>query len=584
MFLFHEIHVDDFQLEARADRATYDRARELVEAICQVAEAQGQRLNLRLRYPFAEAAWAFDGARNPVPGWEERGHEIGTHAHFRRVRRTKQAIDRLGVRDNRCVVPGLIRASAERVAAIMRTCRRLGFAWVTDQVHHRPFPYVGLSPWRPAPDFTQAGLGPWVFIDVSVNPMAWGLLEGSHERARQVIGLGASQFQRLLGLLDHHLDLPRPHPVTHFGVPIHEHQLARALDDYRPNERSLQAFGDYLAAAARRPVRPCRSAEIFQAWTAVEGAPDPDPPRAADRLLRAVDRRDLRLDGPPWLVERLGARLPGRAAGRRGIEAGRRGIEAVVRRARRPPRAPGAGQDLSIAAEVGPVEARVWRAAAPRAHLVVSVAGTVGGRSLGLSFLGLQPADLAARGWTVWLYDRAGTGHTVGQAPLDPGLPLHATQAGAVFRRAADEGLPVAWLSYSGGLIAALASGERGFVQIDAEAPADRLSLRPRPRGLARHAVDLERLERHHMDEVAAPRPWEPFRQVATLTCPYHRLQGADDHMHGHTTTHARALLSCARDPWLNGVRWTGDPTPGWPGRLDGCGALVLPIFDALLP
>jgi hypothetical protein len=86
------------------------------------------------------------------------------------------------------------------------------------------------------------------------------------------------------------------------------------------------------------------------------------------------------------------------------------------------------------------------------------------------------------------------------------------------------------------------------------------------------------------MDEVAAPRPWEPFRQVATLTCPYHRLQGADDHMHGHTTTHARALLSCARDPWLNGVRWTGDPTPGWPGRLDGCGALVLPIFDALLP
>lgn len=579
MFLFHEIHVDDFLLEARRDRADYERSKALVEELCRVAEGQGQRLALRFRHPFAEAAWAFEGAANPVPGWEARGHEVGTHAHFRHVRRTKVAIDRLGVADNRCVVPGLIRADAARVRRVMRAARHLGFAWVTDQVHHRPFPYVGLTPWRPAADFAEPGDGPWVFIDVSVNPMAWGLLEGAHERAQQVIGLTSDQFDRLLGLLDHHLDMPRPHPVTHFGVPIHEHQFARALDDYRPNERSLRDFGDYLGRAARRPVVPGLPREVFEAWTAVEGRPEAPKQGRVEAALRRLDRRDLHIDGPSWLRDRLPQ--PGLRP---------RAARAWLGLRQRSPRTQtSGGRALTVEGPAGPVDVAVWEAPGARAQLVVSVAGRQGGRALGLSFLGLQPEDLVAQGWSVWLYDRGGTGRTAGTFPLDPGAGRHALEARAVFARARAEGPPVAWLSFSGGLIAALGScagpGDvQPFALVDAEAPADRLSLRPHPRGLERQALDLHALERGHMDEVAAPQPWEPFRGVAALTCPYHRLQAAVDHMHGPTVTHARALLSVAREPWLNGERWRGDPVLAWPGRLQDHGPRALAVLGGLLP
>ena len=62
MFLFTELHVDDAFLERRRDRATYHAARALVEEILTIAESQGHRLGLRLRFPFAEAALAFEGA------------------------------------------------------------------------------------------------------------------------------------------------------------------------------------------------------------------------------------------------------------------------------------------------------------------------------------------------------------------------------------------------------------------------------------------------------------------------------------------------------------------------------------------
>ncbi len=561
VLLYHEVHCDDIVLSQRRDRATWEAARDLLARIVETAEGRDQRLALRFRHPFAEAAVAFEGADNPLRRWEERGHEIGTHAHRRHIRRTRDAVDAAGVRHNQCVVPGLIQARRGAAARTLAACRDLGFSMVTDQVQFGAFAYAGLTPWRPAPDLRGPGAGPFVFADVSVNPFTWGMLSRGPEGVAQVHGLRDAHFDRLLGLLDAHLAGPRPHPVCYFGYPVHEHQHARAADDLTPDEESLAAWDRFLGRALERPVSPALPREVVAAWLAIEGEPETWPPERRRRLAQALDRRDLRHDGPSWLRDRadpLGW-LESRLRRRRD-------------RARRPPRAPwltGApvetldvDGDAVRVVRLGPVRAR--------AAVVVSVSGTHGGLATGLAPMGLRPWDLGDD-LAVWLWDRT--------PPHDPGAPHHARQAAAVFELARAEGLPTGWLTWSAGCLPALEAlpAARPDFFVDVEAPADRWSLR-RP-----HHLDPDRAEQAHNAALARQVP-EPRRLLTDLPCTYHRVQADPDHVHGHSLLHARVMLDAApQGATCNGRPWTGT-LEVLPGSIRFHGAAVRRVLRRALP
>ncbi len=561
MFLFHEIHCDDFQLEVRRDRETYQASRTLLEALVGVAEARGLRLALRFRHPFAEAARAFEGADNPLRRWEERGHEIGTHAHRRRIRQTRDAIDACGVRQNHCVVPGLIQSRRPVAAWTLRSCRDLGFRYVTDQVQFGAFAYAGLTPWRPAPDLRGPGQGAFVFADVSVNPFAWGMLEHTPQGVRQVYGLRDVHFDALLGLLDQHLAGPRPHPVCYFGYPFHEHQHQRAEDDLRPDEESLLAWDRFLGLALERPVTPALPRTIVETWEQQEGTLPPTETSPMTRLVRAMDPRDLRQDGPSWLMEHWD---PVSWAHRQ------------VQRLRPTPAVPISpwlteGEERTVHIEGRTLRAWRWGPGRPRAAIVVSVSGVHGGRRTGLTPMGLDPRQLGDD-VAVWLWDRS--------PPHAPGASHHGTEAAAVFAMAAAEGVPTGWLTWSAGVLPPLLALDRtdpAFL-VDVEAPADRRSLL-RPQDLAPDTAERT-LHETLGGETALP---EPRRLIRALACPYHRVQADPDHVHGSNLLHAAVMLHAAPGTaTLNGRHWDGT-LEGLPGPIAQQGAAIRRVLRGAL-
>ncbi|MCK6522445.1 hypothetical protein L6R49_13520 [Myxococcota bacterium] len=581
MFLFTELHVDDALLERRRDAVTYHAARGLVEEILAVAESQGQRLGLRLRHPFAQAALAFEGADNALIRWAARGHELGAHAHKRNLARAATAIRAAGVTDLRVAVPGLIQAGRAECAQVLRSCLGLGFTTLTDQPQLGAFAYSGLTPWRPALDLRGPGDGPFLFIDASVNPYAWGLLRRDGDQIVQTIGLRAEHFERLLDLLDAQLRLPRPHPVTTFGVPLHEHQLGTSWEDLRPDPESLQAFGDYLAAAARRPVRPVTALEVHAAWEAVEG-PLPPPGPVGEGLWR-LDPQGLRHDVPSKVRERLRPDLsplipalaPARALRARVAELRRQGPAARAEREE---------GGVHVVLRVGDREVDAVRYGPEEAETAIlcSHAGIFGGRLMGLSPFGLRPSALP--GITIWAWDRRGTGARRGETFLAPGNPQHVEEAEALFQRAARGAARVGWLTFSGGLVAPLLAlkGTAPAFFVDGEGPSDRRSMSPgRPQGLLSDPLGAEL--RHlspEDDSVWAFR--EPYRLVGALSCPYHRLQAAWDHAHGPMALHARVMLEHApAGAKLNGAPWDGTLRL-WPGRLHEHGEQVRKILLSL--
>ncbi|MCP4808968.1 MAG: hypothetical protein GY913_29025 [Proteobacteria bacterium] len=484
MFLFHELHVDDDVLEVRQDRRTYEQARDLIEAILAVPESLGQRMALRVRHHFARAALTFEGPDNALVRWEERGHEIGAHAHRRHIRTTRDALVAAGVRDLRAVVPGLIRCSRSRAARITRACEGLGFSYISDQLQFGSFPYAGRVPWRPARDLSGPGNGPFVFVDVSVNPFAWGLLRQTPTGVEQTFGLRDEHFALLGEQLAAWQELPTTSPLDYFGYPFHEHQHTAGPYTLAPDERSLTAWHDFVAGLSDVQI-------VLPRELAAKAAPESPRQRAASRL----DRRDLRYDLPSWLEDRM----PHRAATQE-RPMGRRGPLRIDRH--------------------GPLR--------PRLAVVVSHAGRKGGTRELLKPWGLWPDDLPDVAFYFW--DRGGA--------LHPGEPHHADELVQVFERAQTEGVPVGILTWSAGLIPALRALNRiepAFL-IDSEGPADRLSITPRsdePDELGHRS----RLTDRTVDA------WEPWRRIESLACPYHRLQGRLDHMHGRCDTHARILV-----------------------------------------
>lgn len=576
MLLFHEIHCDDWLLQQRRDRATFEAARTLLDALVSVAERQKQRLALRFRHPFAEAAVAIEGANNTIARWAERGHEIGAHAHGRHVRRTVRALRAAGVGPE-AIVPGLIRRSRPDAAAIVAACRGLGLRYMTDQPQHGAFPYAGLTPWRPDAALRGPGDGPFVFIDVSVNPFAWGLLRRENETIVQQIGLRDAHFDRLLSLLDAQLALPRPHPVVYFGYPFHEHQHGRAWEDLRPDEASLAAWERFLVAARSRPAQSALPREIYAAWTAIEGAPAADPPHP---LAERIDPKGLRFDVPSWLRERLPDPAPLRPA-LAPVRAARAALAWQRRRvvARLGEASAGAVRErLQIGDRA--VELVRFGPEEPSINLLISHTGRFGGTELLLRPFGLNPDDLP--GVAVWSWDRAGTGATRGATSLAPGNPLHTAEAAALFAHAASNRRPTGWLTFSAGSLAPLLARTPALFFIDGESPSDRRSLAPgRPFGLLSDPLGAELA---HLDpgQDAAWAGREPYRLLAELPCPYHRLQAEIDHAHGRCALHARVMLDAARgEPLFNGSPWRGVLSP-WPGELHDNAAQIRAIVMSL--
>ena len=187
--------------------------------------------------------------------------------------------------------------------------------------------------------------------------------------------------------------------------------------------------------------------------------------------------------------------------------------------------------------------------ASARVRLLLSHAGPEGGCRLGLAPFGLSLSDLTRRGWSVWFYDRSGTGQSApgpspsgwrAAHPLAPGNPVHTEDWRAVLAAAREDDLPIVAMSWSSGIVPILraaAAGARPDALIDGEAPSDRWSLVP-PR----------------LNELAELDPWddltwagwEPQPLMASLRCPYARIQADQDHIHGQMHEHSRRMVAAA--------------------------------------
>jgi len=528
-----EVHVDDEQLVGHPER--WPQARDLVDAIARCAEEQGARLCFRFRADFSRGATG----TGFLPGLRERGHEIGVHAHGRRLAAATRALRACGV-EPAAAVPGLVQAGAGGRRALLRQVGALGIGLVTDHGPWSAWAYEGLMP------RTEQGI---TVMAPTVRPYDWGLLHRDGRRA----GVTDSGMARLAALERQ----AQSQGAAWFGLALHEHDLC-APGSLRLEPGRLDALGRFLDARVG-PVAP-----LAEVSAASPGSPPEAPPRVSTA-------------GPVRLADPrvLAARGFGRARDRLVQIAARR-----PRRMRRPRQGP-----THDWLEVGGRRVAIQRhgPSDPRAHCVLCHAGESGGLATALAPFGLAVSDLTRRGWAVWLYDRAGTGRSPPAGDLLPGNPAHTEDWRAVVRhvrssegrsgedRCSVERPPVVALSWSSGILPVLRaarSGDRPDALVDGEAPADRWSLVP-PSG-----AKAPRLrQRDPWDDAA----WDGLEAVAmlpTLERPYARLQAHFDHVHGVMHTHARRLQAAATAAGLPSA-----PLEILPGRLPGH---PIAVIDAL--
>jgi len=525
-----EIHVDDLFLRRGgrwADAAT------LVDSIASTAENACARLCFRFRENFAGQA-ARQGRDNLLQRLQRRGHELGTHAHGRHLARAMGAGDACGV-DNRGVSPGMVQAG-RRAGALFDQLAALGFAWMTDVPPERIWSTAGWLPWLPAAGYRADGapLGP-VAIETSADPFAWGLLERHGDQIRHRYGLDAACFDRLEALMAIHARRQLPAGQSgYFGFTLHEHNLC-AAGTLRPEPASLQALGEFLRG------KDVRTAGELAAELAEEASPQPRRRVLAPRLARAL-RLGLAAKAPAARLRRS-ARL--RLDGLRSAPA----------------------DSFSVRREDQRLHARWIGPRRPRGLLLLCHAGQRGGCEWLLQPFGMDPRQLTGAGIAVVAYDRAGTGRSRARVALTPGNPVHVRDFQAVFdavRRKLTSGAPLGVLSFSSGILPPLRAGRPLAFLADGEAPADRYSLLP-PAGSG--APCDPRLQACALHDEASWQGREPLSLVGALTCPYHRLQAALDHVHGRMRAHAQLMLEEARQGASPRVRCNGaralQPLPG---------------------
>ena len=486
-----ELHVDDEVLSAHPER--WPAARTLIEAIGAGAQQRGARLCFRFREHFATAAIS----SGVLPALVADGHEVGVHAHGRRLSQATEAVRRCGVVPE-VAVPGLVQVGRSGRAALLKQAASLSFRRVSDHSAQRAWAYDGLLP------RVESGV---VVMAPTVRPFEWGLMETDGTRHR----LRSRQIEQLRTL-----ELTAGEQgAAWFGLALHEHDLCHP-DTLTPDPDALAAFFGYL------------DSRVVPAMSVPINLPSPRPfrgPPPSDRRIKAVRAVGL----VTRRASTLRRRLPGR-----------------------PHRRPSQGMKIRVGTRH--IVAQRLGSTQPKALCVISHAGREGGRRLRFKPFGpLLP--LLEEKWGVWLYDRAGTGDSPppprlpgwrGDHPLAPGHPAHTHDWIAVLERARREGVPVIALSWSAGVVPVLraaAAGVRPDALIDGEGPADRWSLVP-PWG-----NELAMLDPWRASDWAG---WEPRALVGSLGCPYGRLQAERDHIHDRDRHHARRLLDAAAQAGLS--------------------------------
>ncbi|MDP2307344.1 MAG: hypothetical protein Q8P18_15060 [Pseudomonadota bacterium] len=337
-----EVHVDDVALDAapfwRAGNRWADTAAAL-DGLARRAEAAGGRLSFRVREGFAGRDRS--GFLRELAA---RGHEVGWHAHGKRLRAARDAVVRAGGTAT-VAAPGLVQVGAAGRRALLDEARALGAGVVTDRVEDIVFAYQGWLAWEPI-----AGL---VGLDVSVSPFHWGVLE---RRGRKV-GPGRLDGEALWSrIAAASARTAPPGARAFFGATFHEHDVMGAA-----GPRALEELSRLFERLGARLQPSGAIATGFRA----EG---PESARLGrlDRLLGAAHRLGLRYE------QRLGP-----APETRSVTVG--GGSVVARR-------------------VGPSD--------PSAVLVL-VHGGGSGIGQGLAPFGFAEAALAEAGLAAWSFARS---------------------------------------------------------------------------------------------------------------------------------------------------------------------------------
>jgi len=456
-----------------------------------LAEAAGARLSLRFRHGFARHA----ADSTLLTDAAHRGHEIGAHAHGRRLKDAVSALASSGLTPT-VAAPGLVQVGPGGRALLLQQAASLGITLVTDHSAQRAWAYEGLRT-RPEQGILVAA--------PTVRPFDWGLMSTDGTRH----GLTDAAVDQLSARAAQ----ATAQGARWFGVTLHEHDLC-APGTLEPRPAALDAFCRLLHAR----VVPSRLAVSVGA-PPLRPVPAHMPSDRRIRMARAVFS----------VTRRARAVLPRRPASPR-----------IALRTPRPDRLAVGRRHIAITRH-GPPQTDI--------SLVVSHSGHEGGRQQRLRPLGVSLDDLTRRGWAVWFYDRAGTGDSPpaplrsgwrAAEPLAPGNPAHTADWRAVLAAAQAEGAPVVALSWSAGIVPVLAAAARGHrpdALVDAEAPADRWSLVP-PRPSALAGLDP-------WDD-AAWAGWEPVALLPKLGCAYARLQAEQDHVHDRMHEHAHRMTAAA--------------------------------------
>ncbi len=362
--------------------------------------------------------------------------------------------------------------------------------------------------------FTYQGWLPWApmpglaMLDVSVSPFEWGVLSRQHGGVRA--SFGALDFDRLGEMAQKAGRWSPPRgQEPFFGATFHEHD-ACPEGSFTPVPRVLDGLARWCARW-----RPVASATCADGAVTIPMAPSSSARAAA--VGAPGNTRPQQVGSPRLTRESLS------------IAVGQRTVSAL---------------------RIAPLR--------PRAAIVVVHAGG-SGLVERLGFLGL-PDDAFAQD-ALYLYQR-----TPG-AWRAPGNPVHVADARAVMKHALAEGLPTVVISWSGGNVPAARAirdlsqpGHAFAAMVDVEGPVDRFSLVPPGRDLPEWAGLSP------FDDA----PWAQRELIHLLPpCPYIRVQGQPDHVHGHHALHADRLP---------GLRWD---LPGTADR--GGDTVVLRLNDFLL-
>ena len=292
-----EVHVDDVALDAAPFWRAGDRWAEsaaALDVLARRAEGAGGRLSFRVREGFAGR-----DKGGFLRGLVARGHEVGWHAHGKRLRAARDAVVAAGG-TAAMAAPGLVQAGEKGRHALLAEARSLGARVVTDRVEAPVFAYQGWLGWEPLPEL--------VAMDVSVSPFDWGVLE---KRGRKVVP-GRLDGEALWACIAARSRLaPPPGALAFFGATLHEHDVMgleglRALDSLsRVFDRlgaRLRTSGAVAAAYRPAPVATARRGRIDRLF----GAAVRLGLRYEQRLGPARETRTVAIAGRTVTARRVG--------------------------------------------------------------------------------------------------------------------------------------------------------------------------------------------------------------------------------------------------------------------------------------